>query len=74
MKEDKILTDWFKKKDRNVMTLHLQKEREALKKELDSLNAERKKMTDFLHRMEALIEDEEKITSDSAKPQKGEKS
>ncbi len=53
--------DWFHKKDDRIMELHINKEREALKEEYNSLMKERKKMRDFINRLDALIDIEEKF-------------
>lgn len=63
--------DWFRKKDENIVATHLKKDREALKKELADLETEYRRMQDFLHRLEAIIEKEEELAAEFAGEKEG---
>ncbi len=59
----KLFGDWFRKKDESVIDLYIKKEKESLQKEYNNLIEERKKMRDFINRLDALIDVEERVIS-----------
>jgi len=61
-------TEWFGEKNQKIIDLNLEKERKLISKELTELEYERNKIRDYVNRLDALIDVEEKFISE---PEKG---
>lgn len=59
--------NWFRKSDQQIMESHLKKDGEALKKAFEEMEKERLDLNQYLHRLESIIEREEKLTGKKAK-------
>lgn len=60
--------DWFRKSDQDIMEAHLKKDKEALQKALSEMDKERRRLSQYLHRLEKIIEKEEQLTGKKAEP------
>ena len=61
MKTMDKFANWFMDHDNRVMEAHNKKERTIINKELEHLQKERLKIQTHLHRIEALIEQEDEL-------------
>lgn len=59
--------EWFGKKNQKIINLNLKKERKLLSKELAGLEDERNNIRDYIYRLDALIDVEEKFISELEK-------
>ncbi len=61
-------SDWFQKRDHEIMESHVKKDKEALQKALAEMEEERRQLSQYLYRLEKIIEKEEQITGKKAAP------